>query len=192
MSTVHAMKVLGISGSPRKDGNTEILIKEALEGAKAKGAEVDFISLSGKVIGGCMAHPTCGQSGKCLVDDDMQQIYGKMMEADAIIIGTPIYFGGMTSQTKALLDRTYLLSKMGRKLEGKVGGVIAVGGRAGHELTTACMMDFMTLQGFVLPSGAFAHSLIRDLGAAKGDEKSMKAARALGERVAATAIKLKA
>jgi multimeric flavodoxin WrbA len=186
------MKVLGISGSPRKDGNTEILIKEALEGARLMGAEVEFISLSGKVIGGCIAHPNCGHSGKCLIDDDMQPIYGKMMEADAIIIGTPIYFGGMTSQTKALLDRTYLLSKMGRKLEGKVGGVIAVGGRAGHELTTACMMDFMTLQGLVLPSGAFAHSFVRDLGAAKGDEKSVKAARALGERVALIAAKIRA
>jgi multimeric flavodoxin WrbA len=191
MPQVHQMKVLGISGSPRKDGNTEILIKEALEGAMAKGAEVEFISLAGKVIGGCMAHPTCGQGGKCLVDDDMQPIYGKMMEADAVIIGTPVYFGGMTSQTKALLDRTYLLSKMGRKLEGKIGGIIAVGGRAGHELTTATLMDFMTLQGLVLPSGAFAHSFVRDLGAAKGDEKSMKAARALGERVAATAIKMR-
>lgn len=185
------MKVLGISGSPRKDGNTEMLIMEALEGAKAKGAEVEMVALSGKDIKGCQAHPSCGQGGKCLIDDDMQPIYAKMMEADAIIIGTPIYFGGMTGQTKSFLDRTYLMSKMGRKLEGKVGGVIAVGGRAGHELTTATIMDYMTLQGFVLPSGAFAHSFVRDLGAAKGDEKSMKAARALGERVAALAIKLR-
>jgi len=186
------MKVLGISGSPRKDGNTEILIMEALEGAKAKGAEVEFVSLAGKDIKGCVAHPTCGQAGKCLIDDDMTDIYPKMMQADAIIIGTPIYFGNMTSQTKALLDRTYLLSKMGRKLEGKVGGVIAVGGRAGHELTTACLMDFMTLQGFVLPAGAFAHSMVREIGAARADEKSMKAARALGERVAILASKVRA
>lgn len=183
--------MLGISGSPRKDGNTEILIKEALEGARSKGAEVEFISLAGKDIRGCVAHPTCGQGGKCLIDDDMVDIYPKMMEADAIIVGTPIYFGNMTSQTKALLDRTYLLSKMGRKLEGKVGGVIAVGGRAGHELTTACLMDFMTLQGLVLPSGAFAHSSVRELGAARSDEKSMKAAHALGERVAALAAKIR-
>jgi len=186
------VKVLGISGSPRKDGNTEVLIKEALEGARSKGAEVEMIALAGKDIKGCQAHPTCGQGGKCLIDDDMQPIYAKLMEADAIIIGTPVYFGGMTGQTKSFLDRTYLLSKMGRKLEGKVGGIIAVGGRAGHELTTATIMDYMTLQGLVLPSGAFAHSFVRDLGAAKSDEKSMKAARALGERVAATAMKLKA
>ena len=152
---------------------------------------MEFIALSDKDIAGCKAHPTCGQGGKCLIDDDMQPIYAKMMEADAIIIGTPVYFGGMTGQTKCFLDRTYLLSKMGRKLEGKIGGVIAVGGRAGHEFTTANIMDYMTLQGMVLPSGAFAHSFVRDLGAAKNDEKSMKAARALGERVAATAIKMR-
>jgi len=185
------VKVVGISGSPRAGGNTEILVAEALEGARSKGAEVELIVLSGKEIKGCVAHPTCGQSGKCLINDDMQLIYEKLLSADAIIIGTPVYFGGMTSQTKAFLDRTYLLSKMGKKLEGKVGGVIAVGGRAGHELTTATIMDFMTLQGMVLPSYAFAHSSVRDLGAAKGDEKSMKAARALGERVAAMAAKVR-
>jgi multimeric flavodoxin WrbA len=185
------MKVVGISGSPRAGGNTEILVAEALDGARAKGAEVELIALSGKDIRGCVAHPSCGKDGKCLIDDDMQPIYAKLMAADAIIIGTPVYFGGMTSQTKAFLDRTYLLSKMGKKLEGKVGGVIAVGGRAGHEMTTASIMDFMALQGLVLPSYAFAHSGVRDLGAAKGDEKSMKAARALGERVADLAAKVR-
>jgi multimeric flavodoxin WrbA len=185
------MKVVGISGSPRVGGNTEILVAEALEGARSKGAEVELITLAGKDIKGCAAHPACGQGGKCLIDDDMQPIYSKLMAADAIIIGTPVYFGGMTSQTKAFLDRTYLLSKMGKKLEGKVGGVIAVGGRAGHELTTATIMDFMTLQGLVLPSYAFAHSYVRDLGAAKSDEKSMKAARALGERVTVLAAKVR-
>ncbi|QLH74156.1 MAG: flavodoxin family protein [Methanomassiliicoccales archaeon] len=183
------MKVIGISGSPRAGGNTELLVAEALEGARSKGAEVEIVTLAGKDIKGCVAHPTCGQGGKCLIEDDMQPIYAKLMEADAIIIGTPIYFGSMTSQTKAFLDRTYLLSKMGKKLEGKVGGVIAVGGRAGHELTTSVILDFMTLQGMVLPPYAFAHSYVRDLGAAKGDEKSMKAARALGERVASLASK---
>lgn len=185
------MKVIGISGSPRAGGNTETLVAEALEGARSRGAEVELIALAGKDIRGCVAHAACGKDGKCLIDDDMQPIYAKLLEADAIIVGTPIYFGGMTSQTKAFLDRTYLLSKMGKKLEGKVGGVIAVGARAGHELTTSTIMDFMTLQGLILPSYAFAHSNVRDLGAAKGDEKSMKAARALGERVAAMAAKVR-
>jgi multimeric flavodoxin WrbA len=123
------MRIIGISGSPRVDGNTEVLVRAALEGAKLKGAEIEFVALSGKKIEGCLACTECGRNGKCVIEDDMQAIYPKMMAADGVIIGTPIYFGQMTSQTKGFIDRTYLLNKLGRKLEGKVGGVIAVGGR---------------------------------------------------------------
>jgi multimeric flavodoxin WrbA len=184
------MRIIGISGSPRADGNTEFLVREALEGAKQKGAEVDFVALSGKDIRGCLAHAECGKGGRCLIDDDMQDIYAMLIAADGVIIGTPIYFGQMASQTKAFIDRTYLLSKMGKKLEGKVGGVIAVGGRAGHEFTTAALMDYMTIQGLILPPKAFAHAYVRELGAARSDEKGSKEARALGERVASLAFRL--
>jgi multimeric flavodoxin WrbA len=184
------MKIIGISGSPRVDGNTEVLVKEALEGARQKGAEVEFVALSGKKIEGCLACSECGKSGKCIIDDEMQDIYPRMMAADGVIIGTPIYFGQMSSQTKAFIDRTYLLSKLGKKLEGKVGGVIAVGGRAGHEFTTVALMDYMTLQGLILPPKAFAHSFARELGAARSDEKGLKEARALGERVVSLATRL--
>ena len=186
------MKIIGISGSPRVDGNTEILVKEALEGARLKGAEIEFVALSGKQINGCLACATCGKDGKCIIDDDMQAVYPRLMAADGVIIGTPIYYGMMASQTKAFIDRTSLLSKMGKKMEGKVGGVIAVGGRAGHEFTTAAMLDYMTLQGLILPPKAFAHSMVRELGAASSDEKGLKEARALGERVYALAKRLEA
>jgi multimeric flavodoxin WrbA len=185
------MKVLGISTSPRKGGNTEILIAEALRGAATKGAETEIVCLAGKDVRPCLAHAECGKGASCLVHDDLIEVQKKMAEADAVIIGTPIYFGSMCGQCKVLMDRTYYLAKSGRKLENKVGGVLAVGGRAGHEFTTATMMDFMTLQGMVLPPKAFAHALVRDLGAAKQDEKSMKEAFALGERVAALSAKLK-
>ncbi|MEI6797552.1 MAG: flavodoxin family protein [Methanomassiliicoccales archaeon] len=185
------MKVLGISTSPRKGGNTEILIAEALQGALSKGAEIEFVTLAGKDIRPCLAHAECGKGASCLVHDDLIAVQEKMAAADAIIFGTPIYFGSMCSQAKILIDRTYYLAKSGRKLENKVGGVIAVGGRAGHEFTTATIMDFMTLQGIALPPKAFAHALVRDLGAAKQDEKALKEAFALGERVAGMALKLK-
>ena len=129
-------------------------------------------------------------AAKCIIEDEMQAIYPRMMAADGVIIGTPIYFGQMTSQTKAFIDRTYLLSKLGKKLEGKIGGVIAVGGRAGHEFTTVALMDYMTLQGMILPPKAFAHSYARELGAARSDEKGLKEARALGERVVSLAVRL--
>lgn len=184
------MKIIGISGSPRDGGNTEVLVREALEGAKLKGAEIEFVALSGMKIEGCLACAECGIDRKCIIEDEMQALYPKLMAADGVIIGTPIYFGQMTSQTKAFIDRTYLLSKLGRKLEGKVGGIIAVGGRAGHEFTTAALMDYMTLQGLILPPKAFAHSYVRELGAARSDDKGLKDARTLGERVVSLAAQL--
>ena len=177
------MRVLGISGSPRVNGNTDILVSEALEGAKQAGAEIEFIGLAGKDIKGCNACPECGKGGLCTIDDDMQGLYPKLAAADGIIIGSPIYFGMIAAQTKALIDRTYFLTKTGRKLENKVGGVIAVGGRAGHEFSAAYLLDFMTLQGIILPPRAFAQSYSRDKGAAAKEEKALKDARALGERV---------
>jgi len=170
------MLVLGISGSPRAGGNTEVMVKEALEGAKLVGAEIELISLAGKKVCGCESCPECGSKGRCIIMDDMQSIYPRMVAADAIIMGSPIYFGMISAQTKALIDRTYYLAKTGRKLEDKVGGVITVGGRAGHEFSAAYLMDFMTLQGMLLPGRAFAQSFSRELGAAAKEEKALREA----------------
>ena len=98
------MKVVGVSCSPRKGGNSEILVSEALKGAEAKGAETVFISLAGKNIKGCNACPKCGAAGKCAINDDMQEIYPILESADAIIVASPVYFGMYNAQTKAFLD----------------------------------------------------------------------------------------
>jgi len=184
------LRVLGISGSPRENGNTEIMVKEALEGARQSGAEVEFVGLAGKSLCGCEACAECGKGGKCIIDDDMQSLYPKLVAADVIILGSPVYFGMITAQTKALVDRTYFLAKTGRKLENKVGAVITVGGRSGHEFSAAYLMDFMTLQGLVLPGRAFAQSFSRELGAVAKEEKALRDARSLGERAVKTALRL--
>jgi multimeric flavodoxin WrbA len=177
------MKVLGISGSPRKEGNTEILVKKALDVAEVNGAEVEFIGLAGKDIKGCIACPDCGKGEKCVIDDDIQAIYPKMEGADAIILGTPIYFGQMTAQTKTLMDRTYFLHKSGGKLRGKVGGVITVGGRAGHDFTAVALMEWFTLLGMLLPGNSFAESMSREKGAAIYEENAVKAVESLAIRM---------
>lgn len=185
------MKIVGVSCSPRKGGNSEILVNEALKGAAAKGAETVFISLAGKNIKGCQACPKCGATGKCAIDDDMQEIYPILESADGIIVASPVYFGMYAAQTKAFLDRNYYLLKAGRKLAGKVGGVITVGGRSGHDFTAVAMMEALTLYGLYLPPNAFAESMSRELGAAATEEKALNDARALGERVTELAVKLK-
>lgn len=117
------MKIIGIVGSPRTGGNTEILVRDALEAAKESDAEVELIRLAGKRIEGCDGCGACMKTGECRIKDDMQEIYQKLLDADGIILASPTYWWSITAQCKALMDRTLCLW-WGRKLKGKVGGSI--------------------------------------------------------------------
>lgn len=125
------MKVLGISSSPRRKGNTETLIIEALKGAESEGAETEMFSVAGKDIKPCDGCQTCVLTGQCHIKDDVQGLFQKMIAADGIIFGTPIYFYAMSAQAKAIMDRTYSLRRPDFKLANKVGGIIAVAGGIG-------------------------------------------------------------
>ena len=125
------MKILGLSCSPRKQGNTMTLLELALKGAKQEGAEVELYSVSGKKIEPCDGCFTCMEKGECHVKDDMQELYDKLVEADGIIFGTPIYCQSMAAQTKIIIDRSVALGKPGRSLANKVGGIVVVCGSLG-------------------------------------------------------------
>jgi multimeric flavodoxin WrbA len=99
------MKVLGILGSPRVGGNSDILLEQALKGARDTGAEVEKIILSQKRISGCLDCEKCNETGVCAIKDDMLEIHKKIFEADAIIHSVPVYFWSMTAQMKSYLDR---------------------------------------------------------------------------------------
>ena len=125
------MKILGISGSPRKEGTTVAMLDEALKAAKDDGAEVELYSVAGKNIQGCIACRSCVEMGMCSQQDDMQELYVKMLEADGIIFGTPVYFWGMTAQAKAVMDRTFSLNFSKKGLDSKVAGVVTCAGSLG-------------------------------------------------------------
>ena len=125
------MKILGLSCSPRREGNTEILLGEALQGAKNEGAEVELYHVSDKDIRPCDGCRTCFEMGECHIKDDMQSLYDKLLEAEGIIFGTPVYFYSMTAQAKTVMDRTFALNRPERSLANKVGGIIVVGGSLG-------------------------------------------------------------
>lgn len=125
------MKIVGILGSPRKGGNTEILLDVAVEKAQKNGVLIDKISLRDKSIAPCDACLGCIKTGKCVIEDDAQEIYDKMVESDGIIWATPVYFWSMTSHTKTLMDRTYALGFPRLQLVNKVGGLILVAGNRG-------------------------------------------------------------
>jgi multimeric flavodoxin WrbA len=99
------MKILGILGSPRMGGNSDILLDQALAGCKDAGAEVEKIVLCQKKISGCMNCEKCNETGICVIKDDMPEIHKKILDADAIIHSCPVYFWSMTAQMKAYLDR---------------------------------------------------------------------------------------
>jgi len=106
------MKVLAFNGSPRKNGTTATLLKKVLEGAASQGAETEFIQLNQLNMKGCQSCFSCkkrgGKSyGKCALKDDMTPLYGKIEQADAFVLGSPIYSGFITSETKMFIDRMF-------------------------------------------------------------------------------------
>jgi multimeric flavodoxin WrbA len=125
------MKIVGILGSPRKKGNTEILLDVALEEARKHGVAVSKLSLRDKAIGPCHGCLKCRETGRCVIKDDMQEVYKKMLESDGILWATPVYFWSMTSQTKLVMDRTYALTFPKLQLANKIGGLILVAATRG-------------------------------------------------------------
>lgn len=161
------MKVLGINGSPRKNGNTELLVREAMVGAQEAGAEVEILNIAGQVIAPCEGCELCADTAECCLNDDMQKIYPMLLEADGIFLGTPVYFWSVCGQVKVFIDRTYALSK-GRKLRGKVGGIAVVAARAGCTSTYTLLTTFfathhrMTVAGGVIGYAQKEGDIVQD------------------------------
>ncbi len=131
------MKVLGIVGSPRRGGNTDLLLGEVMRGAASRGAEVKTIILNDLKVAPCQHCDACLEAGRCKIDDDMQMVYRELEDADRIVLASPIQFMGVTAQMKAMIDRCqalwarkYVLKipPLGNRRERK-GFFISVGGR---------------------------------------------------------------
>lgn len=137
------MKVLGIYGSPRKGGNSDQLLDRALEGATQAGAEVSRVYVRDLKMEGCRECAGCDKTGKCVVQDDIQKVYPLLQEADVIVLSSPIFFYGLSSQAKALIDRCQalwskrMLEKKGearKRYDSGKGYLIAVGATKGKNL----------------------------------------------------------
>lgn len=150
------MEILGISGSHRTNGNTEILVKRALDVCKNNGAETEFINLANLKIGYCTDCNHCVNENRfrCPIDDDVPEILEKMAEADAIIIGSPTYFACISGKLKAFFDRSLPLRRDNYRLSEKAGGAIAVGGsrNGGQEFVTMAIHNWMLLQEMIVVS----------------------------------------
>ncbi len=171
------MKVLALSLSPRRQGNTEVLLAEALVGAKTEGADVELYSVSGKNIAPCDACGGCNKTGECHIKDDMPEVFEKMLAADAILFGTPVYFYNMTAQAKAVIDRSISLNQPEQSLANKVAGLVVTGSSLG---LVDALKDFYF---YAVTRQMVPANFVASYGDAKKLEKGMQAARDLGRQV---------
>lgn len=147
--------IVGICGSPR-NGATEYVLKDALATLELKDLHTSFFTVRGKKIGFCRHCDHCLKHKECIINDDMKILYGLLKQAKGIIIATPVYNGGVSAQTKALLDRCRaLLAADPNVFKYKIGMAIAVGGDrlGGQEPAIQQIHTFYVLNGVIPVSG---------------------------------------
>jgi multimeric flavodoxin WrbA len=181
------MKILGISFSPRVQGNTELLMDKSLAGARSLGAETELYRVADKNIKPCDGCGVCFKTGVCPIKDDMQEVDAKLLEADGIIFGSPVYFYNITAQGKTVIDRTLALGHDGKGLANKIGGVIVVGGSLGLVDAVKDLYFYIVLRQMIPANFVAAYA------SNKGDviklSKCMKAAEELGVQMVKIAEK---
>lgn len=180
-------KVLAINGSPRKDGNTAILIRTILAELETEGIQTETIQIGGKKVHGCMACMKCfeNRDGKCIIDDDIvNTCIRKMREADGILFGSPVYFLDVTSEMKALIDRAGFVSYANDHIfSGKVGNAAVAVRRAGASRTADSMLHFFLANDMIIP-GLPCIGIGRDIGDVLKDEEGIAHAQKVGQTMA--------
>jgi len=126
------VKAIAIVGSPRQNGNTEILSRHALKAIEEEGVDTELIRLADLDIKPCTACMVCKSEESCPIEDDLWPIYTRMKEADAIILASPVYFGSATAQIKALMDRAGYIAYWNGRVFGGGGGWPPGGGAPGR------------------------------------------------------------
>ncbi len=183
------MKVVGFNGSARKDGNTAILINYVLSELKNEGIETELVQLAGTKIHGCIACYKCGENKdkRCAVNDDIaNECIRKMIEADGIILGSPTYFGDVSPEMKALVDRAGFVSRWNDFMfKRKVGAAIVAVRRAGaiHVFDTINHL-FLNSQMIVPGSIYWNIGVGREKGEVEKDEEGIQTMKVLGQNMA--------
>ncbi len=182
------MRALAINGSPRKGGNTEILLRKALEPVAAAGHQTDYIQVGGTRSRGCTACGACGRmkNRRCVIDDDIfNLVFAKMIAADAILIGSPVYFANMTAETKALIDRVgYVALANGGLLRRKIGVAVSAQRRGGGVHVMDSINHLFLISEMIVPGSTYWNF---GVGSAPGDvlndTEGLKNMNNLGEQI---------
>jgi multimeric flavodoxin WrbA len=180
------MKVVAFNGSPRKDGNTGILIHRVLHELDQEGIETELVQLSHRNIHGCVSCYKCfeNQDRRCAVKDDSANEYiQKFTEAHGILLGSPVYFMDVTPEMKALIDRVGFVSRSnGGMYKNKVAALLAVARRTGAVHTVDTISNFFLSMEMIIAGRAIG--IGRDKGDVEKDEEGLQLAKALGQRMA--------
>ncbi|MHA1700468.1 MAG: flavodoxin family protein [Promethearchaeota archaeon] len=169
------MKILYISGSPRKESNTDYLlnIMRSITGG-------EFIKISNYGIGPCKSCRICLEKGNCVIDDDMtSKIMPALLSSDIIVIGSPVFFNNVSAQLKAFMDRTWCIRK---KLKDKIGGAVVVGRRYGAE-SAICAINSFFLKHEMIPANRGVFGIAFLAGEIKDDQEAIESTKKLANRV---------
>ncbi len=191
------MKVLALLGSPRRGGNTDLLLEEMLRGAQSQETEIERVVLSDWDISGCRECRKCEVDGNCVIQDQMQKLYPKLLQADHIILASPIFFYGVTAQAKRMIDRCqalwarkYILKKTSvqERSPRRKGWFVSVAGSRGEKvfqgaiLTVRYFFDALNVEY----AGELTFGRIDSNGAIKKHPSALKEAFEAGQRLIAS------
>jgi multimeric flavodoxin WrbA len=180
------MKIVAFNGSPRKDGNTAILINYVFHELEKEGLETELVQFSGKKIHGCIACYKCfeNKDQRCSVKDDFaNECIEKMIKADGIILGSPVYFADVTAEMKALIDRAGFVSLANNGLyRNKVGASVAALRRTGGIYTIDSMNHFFLAGQMIIVGRGIG--IGRNIGEVEKDEEGLQMVKTLGQRMA--------
>jgi multimeric flavodoxin WrbA len=180
-------KIVAFNGSPRKDGNTSILIRRILDELENEGIETELVQVGGQMIRGCTDCRRCfeNRDRRCVFDDDIvNDCIGKMVDADGIILASPVYFLDVTSEMKALIDRAGVVARANDgPFRRKAAIAAAAVRRSGANHTVDTMLHFMLYSGMTV-TGAPVIGIGRDIGDVRKDEEGMARAKEAGKNMA--------
>ena len=188
------MKVVLLSGSPRKDGNTVQALNVCARAIEANDVDTEVISLADKSIAGCIACNYCKKHGKCAIDDGLNEIIDEVKDAEGFIVGSPVYFGTARGDMMNAIQRISKVSySSSRWLDGKVGGPIVVARRGGLTSTMQEMLMFYFINGMIVTGSTYWNIMFGAApGEAMNDEEGIRTIITFGEKVADIIKKLNA
>ncbi len=183
------MKVVAFNGSPRKEGNTRVLLETVCGELEKEGIQTEIIQIGGKQVHGCTACMKCfeNKDNRCIIDNDfVNECIEKMIEADGIIIGTPTYFTDVSVEVKALIDRAgFVAIANGGKLNRKAGAAVVAVRRAGATHAFDTINHLFGISGmFTVGSTYWNVGMGLQAGDVKGDAEGLETMKNLGQNMA--------